>query len=380
MTRRFVSIIAFVILGCSCLLAQRALELPRNIYSGEWKAGHVQGIAIDAQHKYIYYSFTSMLVKTDLQGNVVGTVTGLLGHLGCLAMNPADGRLYGTLEYKDDVIGKGILKQEGENRDFVNTFYIAIFDTDAINRVGMSAETDSVMTTVCLPTVEADYNATVQCGGKQFKHRLGCSGVDGVSFGPRFGKSRDSKWYLTVAYGVYSDLERTDNDYQVLLQYDVTNWRKFEHRLSLDNLHRFGPKSPDGQYFAFTGNTDWGIQNLEYDVTNNCWLAAVYRGKKPQYPNYGVYAIDGSKKPQKQPLNGVPYIKKGNVVSLLRKGLCSDGIYGWNFKYGSTGIVSLGDGYFYISHNGRSADGKEYTNLKMYRFVPDSSLGFELVN
>ena len=93
-----------------------------------------------------------------------------------------------------------------------------------------------------------------------------------------------------------------------------------------------------------------------------------------------MYAIDGSKKPQKQPLNGVPYIKKGNVVSLLRKGLCSDGIYGWNFKYGSTGIVSLGDGYFYISHNGRSADGKEYTNLKMYRFVPDSSLGFELVN
>ena len=46
-----------------------------------------------------------MLVKMDMKGNVVGTVTGLLGHLGCLEYNEQDGRLYGSLEYKNDAIG-----------------------------------------------------------------------------------------------------------------------------------------------------------------------------------------------------------------------------------------------------------------------------------
>ena len=47
-------------------------DLPRNIYSGIWDAGHIQGIALDTEHEHIYMSFTTVLVKADLQGNVIG--------------------------------------------------------------------------------------------------------------------------------------------------------------------------------------------------------------------------------------------------------------------------------------------------------------------
>ena len=62
--------------------------------------------------------------------------------------------------------------------------------------------------------------------GKTLEHRYGCSGFDGITFGPKFGKS-DGKRYLTIAYGIYGDSTRTDNDYQVLLQYDTKNWKKY---------------------------------------------------------------------------------------------------------------------------------------------------------
>ena len=117
---------------------------------------------------------------------------------------------------------------------------------------------------------QTDYMAKVELDGKQVEHRLGCSGIDGVSFGPKFGK-KGGKMYLTTTYGVYSDTKRSDNDYQVLLQYDIADWRKYERPLSQDNMHTFGPEKPDGQYFAYTGNTTYGVQNIEYDEGYGGW-------------------------------------------------------------------------------------------------------------
>ena len=130
-----------------------ASRLPRTILSGPYKAGHIQGIAVDTERRYIYYSYTTMLVKADLQGNVIGSVKGLLGHLGCLDFNDEDGRVYGSLEYKNDAIGKGILRMERSDRRLDDAFYIAVFDVDRITRMDMDAEKDGIMTTVCLPTV-----------------------------------------------------------------------------------------------------------------------------------------------------------------------------------------------------------------------------------
>lgn len=108
----------------------------------------MQGIAVDLERGYIYFSFTTKLLKMDLAGNLIGSVDGLTGHLGCLTMNPADGRVYGSLEYKDDAIGKGIRKTlDGESEGEDQTgFYIAVFDVDRIVRPDMDAERDRVMT------------------------------------------------------------------------------------------------------------------------------------------------------------------------------------------------------------------------------------------
>jgi len=373
----------FLILLFSLAFAANAgaQTLPENIYSGVWDAGHVQGIAVDTEREHMYFSFTTILVKTDMAGNVVGTVTGLLGHLGCLEFNDADGRLYGSLEYKNDSIGKGILKREKSDKRLDDAFYVAIFDVSKITREGMNAEKDGIMTTVYLPTVLDDYKAKVTTAdGRQAEHRFGCSGFDGISFGPAFGKSGGRR-YLTVTYGIYGDTERTDNDYQVVLQYDTRKWSRYETALSQDAMHRNGPAKPDGRYFLFTGNTSWGIQNLEYDADTNLWFMAAYKGKKKEFANFGIFVADGSKAPVKQTLKGVGYVKKAPVLSLLEKGERDPkhpDVYGWKFKYGTTGLCSLGGGLFYISHNGKNKQG-QFCNAKLYRFVGTEDTAFEPV-
>ena len=189
-------------------------KLPRQIYSGEQGPFHVQGIAVDLDRGYMYFSFTTTLLKTDMQGNLLGSVEGMTGHLGCMTLNPDDGRLYASIEYKHDAIGKGILnKLEGVRNDEQTGFYVAVFDVDRIDRIGMNAEKDDVMKTVYIKEAVDDYYAKVSNNGQELEHRFGCSGIDGVTFAPAFGQSRDGKKYLYVAYGIYGDTLRTDNDY-----------------------------------------------------------------------------------------------------------------------------------------------------------------------
>ena len=54
-------------------------KLPRTILSGEQGPFHVQGIAVDLERGYIYFSFTTKLLKMDLAGNLIGSVDGLPG-------------------------------------------------------------------------------------------------------------------------------------------------------------------------------------------------------------------------------------------------------------------------------------------------------------
>ena len=278
--------------------------LPRDIFSGHWRTGHCQGIAVDLERGAVYYSFTTALVKTDLQGRLIGSVNGLLGHLGCIAFNGADGRVYGSLEYKNDAIGRGIQNLLGSGAAPEDAFYTAIFDADRIDRPGMDACRDGVMTAVYLKEVVDDFTGEAVCGGRTVSHRLGCSGIDGTTFGPIPGCA-DGKRYLFVAYGVYADETRADNDHQVLLCYDTSDWARFERPLRQDAMHRSGPAAPDRKFFVFTGNTTYGVQNLEYDPCANGFLMAVYPGKKPQYPNRPMYIVDGAKPPVTAPLRGL---------------------------------------------------------------------------
>lgn len=371
------AVILTAMLLATSAVAQNPASLPRKIESGPFKAGHIQGIAVDTEQKYMYYSYTTMLIKTDMQGNIVGSVTGLLGHLGDLDFNDADGRLYGSLEYKNDAIGQGILRMEKSERKLQTAFYIAIFDVDKITREGMDAEKDGIMTTVFLPTVLEDYLAEVLTAEGKQNHRLGCSGIDGVTFGPKFGK-KGGKQYLTVGYGIYGDTDRSDNDYQVLLQYDVSKWAKYEKPLSQEEMHLQGPAKPAGQYFVKTGNTTYGVQNFDYDASSHSWMMAVYKGNKKHFPNYTFFAADGAARPVKQALEGVPYIKKAKVVALKAAGKQQGDIRGWDWGVGSTGMCSLGDGYFYLSHNYKIEEGQG-SIIRLYRFTGNADNAFEAV-
>ncbi|MBO9545939.1 hypothetical protein [Caulobacter sp.] len=336
-------------------------DLPLKQNGGTWASGHVQGIAVDVKGGYVYYSFTNLLAKYDLKGNLVGTLVGWTGHLGDLDFNPADGKVYGSLEYKKD-----------------KAFYIAVIDVARLDRVGVEAGASEIFRTVYLPEVTRDYAADMDGDGKfdgdvgkTADHRYGCSGIDGVSFGPAFGKA-DGPRYLTVAYGIYGNTERTDNDHQVLLQYDVADWAKYASPLTEAAPHHNGPATPAAKVFVRTGNTSYGVQNLAYDDSQKRWLMGVYLGKKTSFPNYGLFAVEAHAKPVTGDLIGAPG-EKGQLLALADAGLKdpATGIRGWNQK-ADVGLQPVGNGLAYLAVNTK-VDGKQTADLTLMRWTGDAA-------
>ena len=135
------------------------------------------------------------------------------------------------------------------------------------------------------------------------------------------------------------------------------------------------------KYFLMTGNTNWGIQNLEYDPHTGDFFAAVYKGAKSKFPNYKLFVIDGHKKPYKAEIKSDNKTLKVKKLSLLDAGLkdAKTGIRGWNFKWGATGLFPVGDGYFYISHD-KKIGGKEATTIHKYKWVGSEKEAFKLVD
>lgn len=333
---------------------------PTTVFSG-WQEGfHCQGIAYDSIQRCFYMSFTTSLIKVGMDGRLLASVKGITGHLGCISLNPDDGRLYGSLEYKHDVIGRGIMEGTGSTNDSDTGFYVAIFDVNRMTSTDMDANSSGVMSTVYIREAVEDYNATVtSADGSVHSHRYGCSGIDGLAMAPRWGK-KGGRQMLYVAYGIYGDTTRVDNDQQVILCYDISKWRKYETPLSPQNLHRNGPKRPTGKYFVPTGNTEWGIQNLCYDPYMDIMLAAVYRGKKRGRQNFTLFALDHSLRPHSSSLQ---FIQAGLVDETY-------GVRGWHFPLGSTGITSVGNGLYYVSSPQRK-DGRESTTLILHRWTGD---------
>ena len=332
--------------------------LPKKISVEAKNTNHIQGIAVDAERKYVYCSFTTELIKYDMNGNAVGSVRGLIGHLGCIAYNYENGKVYGSLEYKHDAIGAGIIKNIDGAQSFDDGFYVAVFDVEKIDRIGMSAESDGVMRAAYLEEVTRDYLYD--------NHRYGCSGIDGTTFAPKIGK-RDGKNRLYIAYGIYGDTSRTDNDHQVILSFDPDEVERAALPLSQNDMHK-SAASPLNKYFVYTGNTTYGVQNLEYDPYTNTMIMAVYRGKKPQFPNFATYMIDMSVAPKREPLCGKN--EQGDVLTLSHVGErdAASGVWGSHFNVGSTGIAALGDGTYYFSHNREDyANKRFYSDICLYR-------------
>ena len=140
-------------------------DIPARISSGSYREGHVQGIALDPVRGFVYYSFTTMLLKTDLSGRPVGSVAGLAGHLGCITYDPAADAVYGSLELKHDAIGQGIIARTGRDPSAEDAFYLVAFHAAAVTRMDMDAEADGVMKAVYLRDVVQDY--------KELRKRIG---------------------------------------------------------------------------------------------------------------------------------------------------------------------------------------------------------------
>lgn len=339
---------------------------PNTVQSGEYGSkSHVQGIAVDTEGGYVYYSFTTMLLKTDLLGRPIGSVVRLAGHLGCISFDPIRRRVYGSLELKHDAIGQGIIARSGWDPSGEDSFYLVSFEADRITHMGMDAERDGVMRAVYLPEVVADYLATDEASG--CAHRYGCSGIDGIGYGPVFGTPDGSSKKLMIAYGIYSDTERRDNDYQVLLQLDPAVIEQYGMPLNQEKPHHNGPARSEARYFLYTGNTTYGIQNLEYDPYTKSWLVAVYRGKKDCFANNSLYFIDSTAMPRETELRG----REGEVGMTLTLTRCGeDAAYprGIDFPYGQTGIFAFGDGTYYFSQDGRDRErGVFYTTVTKYQ-------------
>ncbi|TDQ79814.1 hypothetical protein CLV99_1264 [Sphingobacterium yanglingense] len=367
--KKAILILCCYLAGVCSLYSQKMIPTwPDSIATGDQGKFHVQGVAVDSINSCVYFSFTNSLIKMDLSGKLIGSVVGFSGHLGDLDFK--DGKVYGSLEYKNDGIGKGISKELGVDDPKENGFYIAIFDGSKIVRPAMSAEKEDLLKTVYLAEPVIDYEASVKVGGEVKAHRYACSGIDGLTFGPAFGTPKNKKEYLYVAYGVYGDTTRDDNDYQVILQYDIKDWDSYGQELIKDKLHHSGPKKPNAKYFLKTGSTTYGIQNLAYDAYSGNFFAAVYKGKKSIYPNYDLFVIDGQRVPTKKTIISDNKPEKVAMLHLAEGGIkdIKSGISGWYFPWGATGLCPIGNGLFYISHNNKSSDGQQQSTIYKYKW------------
>ncbi len=340
---------------------------PLSLAGGSWDVKHCQGLAVDKRKGFVYYSYTTMLIKCDFEGNLVGSVSGIAGHLGDITYNEADGKVY--------------CGYYSEKR---TAFYAVIFDVDKITKMDMKP-TSNVVRTVYLKDPYKYYKAQFKVQNqdgteKTMYHRYGCSGIDAVTFGPDFSK-KSKKEMLTVSCGIYSDNNRNDNNYQVLLQYDVTDWwDNYAKPYSASKFHTSGPEKYNGKYFVYTGNTSYGVQTMEYFDELNIWLLNCYEGSKPDFENYSLFAIDADVAPRKEIIKGQPKEESGRVLSLYQDGEHDkkNDIYGWYSTYGVQGVAYMGDGLFYIVRPYKNWTGTKTAICYLCVWAPDKEDPFEL--
>ena len=315
--------------------------LPLSLMGGDWDVKHCQGIAVDPAHNHVYYSYTSVLVKCDLDGNILGTVSGFTGHLGDLALDE-DGYLYASY-YPTGRAG----------------FYIVMFNTKKITKTDISWKNTNVARSVYLKTVYDDYRYDVNGNGKfdggndGADHRFGCTGIDGLCFGPSLQKKGRGKKLLTAAYIIAGNAKRSDNDYQVLLQYDVDGWWDDYGKATPgqgEKAHRSGPEKENGKYFLYTGNTYYGVQTMTYFDELNVWILNTYKMVKSSFEPFYIFAVDGDLKPVRKQLMGQQKGVEGDVLTLYQAGDYDKkhDIYGWRTSFGTKGFDYAGSGLFYV--------------------------------
>lgn len=180
---------------------------------------------------------------------------------------------------------------------------------------------------------------------------------------------------MFLAYGVYGNTARRDNDHQVILCFDPEQFAA--EAFDQNAPHLTGPKVFK-KLFVYTGNTTYGVQNLEYDRTTGDYWMVVYQGKKEGFINTPLYIVDGGKAPflQELRIDGAAYgPMMGECLSLKQAGdyHAASGVYGVPVMPGKadTGFISLGNDLFYVAVSGK-ANEKQYGYLKLMKLDRES--------
>lgn len=293
----------------SCLIdtskAKATLDLGTWSHEAPLGADHVQGICVDDEGKYMYASFTNMLVKLDIEtGEIVATMTGLVtgthvngAHLGDITYY--NGKIYGSLEYK---------AQE--------RWYLAVIDTEKLTGMDTPYTTEGLMSALYLPQVVRDYTDDLNAGehnnsATSMGHRYGCGGIDGITVGKLPGGGYDTDGdgtadvsdtddYIMVAQGPFGNAKRYDNEHQIIMVYDP-------QKITTENLLPFNEASITKEYtaeeeyryehkmFLYVGNIIYGVQELEYDRdTGDIWIEGYGRPDGSEFPDYSRMLIDGT--------------------------------------------------------------------------------------
>jgi len=325
--------------------------LPKEVMVKGVFGQHVQSMAADTVARCFYLSFTTRFLKVDYDGNILASIDAINGHLGGMTFDYKTRKVYTTLEYKGDEIGRNISRQLGkEAYDILNThFCLTIIDVDKLTEIDTPAH--KVMVAYEIFEVKNDY----------VQGNYGCSGIDGITIAPAIGKKGRR---LYIAYGVYSDVNRKDNDHQILLEYKLS--RLF---------------APSRKLFVYTGNTTYGVQNMAYDpATDNIFLAC-YGGKKEEFPNFSIYAVPVQQEAKEEKLRGLEDDGKHLKLNLADAGIGHTGdlIRGWSFYRLTAGFCSLGDGNWYVAMN-TGKHGSHGCTIRMYHYTGKKTVMMTPVN
>jgi hypothetical protein len=201
---------------------------------------HMQGFSSGNGH--MFWSFTNSLIKTTLDSVVRCQVQLRGGHLGDIDYH--NGKIYGSFML-DALPGHAWADWSG--------YKLMVFDEYDLRTL------DVINLDIC------DYYKSITCTPEDTR---GFQGIDGVTIAPDPVTGEDK---IFIACALFTG-EKYSN--QIILQFDMTG--KYET-----------------EYHIPTGNTVYGIQNLDYDADNKEFWFTTYGSSQPYQAKYVLYCVSG---------------------------------------------------------------------------------------
>lgn len=200
---------------------------------------HMQGFT--SGKGFMYWSFTDCIVKTTISGTMRCQTEIKGGHLGCI--DYYDGKIYGSY------LGNAL---PGKVWNDWSSFKVYVFDADDLHVI------DIINMDIC------DYYKSISCFDNDTR---GFQGIDGIAIG-KDPATKERK--LFAACALYSNEKY---DHQIILQ------------CSLDGKY-------EKEYHFKTGNTVFGIQNLDYDETTGKLWFSTYGPSEPYQAKETLYCTN----------------------------------------------------------------------------------------